>query len=247
MTTESPSSGRSDFPSTIKREVLDHDISRITFHLRRLGNNVEEQTERATYALQQRDTALANKVIAQDEHINELRYTVEQDCLDAIATQQPVARDLRRVIAAMHMAVELERMGDHACGIANIAIQLGDQLEPHIEPLLDIPRMQVIVCDMTRQAIEAFVSRDTALARRIEARDAEIDALYVQSLRILLTHMMEDTQKVSEATYLLWAAHNLERIGDRATNLCERVVFAEEGDLGDYKRETHKEDGQGGA
>jgi phosphate transport system protein len=225
----------SELPSTVKRTALDHDISTIKFNLRRIGRSVEEQTESAVFALQQHDLALAARVIQADDHINELRYLIERECLDTIAMQQPTARDLRRIIAAQHMAVELERMADHAAGIADIALRMGAQ--PLVEPGPDIPRMQVIVCGMVREAIQAFVDPDIELAHAVLAQDQEVDQLYVQTLRVLLTYMMQDSQMIADATYLLWVAHNLERIGDRATNLCERVLFAEGGELGDYRPE----------
>ena len=126
-------------------------------------------------------------------------------------------------------------MPDHASGIATIAVRIGD--EPLIKPLIDIPRMQEIACDMIHQALDAFVRLDAEHAKVVAVRDDEVDALYNQILRELLTFMMQDPKTISQATYLLWVAHNLERIGDRVTNLCERVIFAATGELGDYKPE----------
>ena len=215
------------------RTLLDHSLSAINFDLRRIAGRVEEQIEGAVRALQERNPTLARRVIELDQPINDLRYKVEKQCLLVIATQQPTARDLRHIIAAIHIAGELERMADHGAGIAGITLRMSDQSPLHT--VVDIPRMKDIACNMLHQALAAFVGRDAGLARRTAARDDELDALYVQSLRLLLTYMMQDPAAVVPATYLLWTAHNLERIGDRVTNICERVVFMAEGVLDDYK------------
>ncbi|MCS7054783.1 MAG: phosphate signaling complex protein PhoU [Thermoflexales bacterium] len=212
------------------RTTLDRNISAIIFELRRIAGRVEEQIEGAVRALQERNVLLAHRVVELDQPINALRYKVEELCQLTIATQQPTAHDLRLIIAAIHVAGELERMADHAAGIANIALRLGDQ--PALQTLVDIPRMKANACDMLRQGFAAFVEGNVALAHRIMAQDDALDAMYVQSLRVLLTYMMQDPAAVPDATYLLWVAHNLERIGDRAVNLCERAIFAVEGLLG---------------
>jgi phosphate transport system protein len=219
--------------TTRTRTLLDHDLRVVRDDVLRMGSLVEEQTERAVRALKERDVSLAHHVVESDERVNELRYKIEDECLRTMATQQPAARDLRTIIAAMHMAVEMERMADHATGIASICIRMGD--EPLIKPLVDIPRMQVAVNAMLHEALDAYIKLDADLARKVTEKDDEVDALYQQILRELLTYMMQDPKTISGATYLLWVAHNLERIGDRVTNLCERVIFAATGELGDYK------------
>jgi phosphate transport system protein len=208
-------------------------MDRIRSDVLRIGSFIEEQVERSVRALNQHDLSLAHQVIESDVLINDLRYRVEAETLRTLATQQPTARDLRQVIAAAHMAIEMERMADHARGIALIAIRIGD--EPHIKPLIDIRRMQEITCEMIHDALDAFVHLDVAHAKAVAERDDEVDALYNQVLRELLTFMMQDPRTVTQATYLLWVAHNLERIADRVTNVCERVIFAATGELGDYK------------
>lgn len=213
------------------RSRLDHSLSAIDFDLRRIAGRVEEQIEGATRALQERNPALAHRVVELDQPINALRYKVEALCQAAIARHQPTARDLRRIMAAIHIAGELERMADHAAGIANIALRTSDH--PALQTLVDVPRMKEIACDMLRQGFAAFIRRDPALARRVMAQDDALDAMYVQSLRVFLTYMMQDPTVTPDATYLLWAAHNLERIGDRAVNICERAIFAEEGMIGE--------------
>lgn len=215
------------------RPLLDRDINLIRNDILRLGSLVEDQIRRAVQALRERNVNLAQFVVDSDGRVNELRYKIEHDCLGVIARQQPTATDLRVVVAASHMAAELERMADHASGIGEIVVRIGG--EPPVKPLIDIPRMSDIVCGMTHRALDAFVAMDAGLAREIVARDDEVDQLYTQVLRELITYMMADDKLIPRATYLLWVAHNLERIGDRATNLCERVIFATTGTLADYK------------
>jgi phosphate transport system protein len=215
------------------RTALDHSMDDVRNDVLRMGAFIEQQVANAVLALKARDLSLAHQVIAGDERINALRYQVENETLRTIATQQPTARDLRQIIAGAHMAIELERMADHASGIASIAVRIGD--EPLIKPLVDIPRMQEIVCDMIHDVLGCFVQLDSDCARAVAERDDDVDALYAQILRELLTYMMADSKNIQQATYLLWVAHNLERIGDRATNLSERVIFAATGELGDYK------------
>lgn len=217
---------------TQTRSVLDHSIDEIRNDLLRMGSFIESQVERAVLALKTRNAALAHEVIESDRLINDLRYKIEAKCLGTIATQQPTARDLRYIVAAIHMDVELERMADHASGIASIALRIGD--EPLVKPLIDIPHMQEIACEMIHAALDAFIKMDVDAAKAAADRDQEVDDLYVQVLRELLTFMMQDSKTIPQCTYLLWVAHNLERIADRATNLCERVIFAATAELGDY-------------
>lgn len=219
-------------PSRV-RSVLDHSIDEIRNDILRMGSFIGEQIADAVRALKERNLSLAHQVVESDQRVNELRYRVESECVRTIATQQPAAKDLRCIIAAIHMAGELERIADHASGIASIAIRIGD--EPLIKPLIDIPRMQEIACEMVHDALDAFVQMDAEAAKAVAARDQEVDELYVQILRELLTFMMQDPKTIAQSTYLLWVAHNLERIADRATNLCERVIFAVTAELGDYK------------
>jgi phosphate transport system protein len=215
------------------RAVLDRDLHLVRDDILRMGSLVNEQLALAVKALAERNQTMAHQVISADERINELRYKIENECLTTIARQQPAAADLRYIITAMHMAVELERMADHASGIAGIVIRMGD--EPLLKPLIDIPRMQSVTGEMLDQALDAFVKMDADQARAVVARDDEVDGLYNQVLRELLTYMAQDKKAITRAMYLLWIAHNLERTADRVTNLCERVIFAATGELGDYK------------
>lgn len=221
--------------SLTTRSLLDRDIQMIRDDILRLGSLVEEQTERAVKALRDRNLDLARQVSSVDERVNELRYKIEDECLTTIARHQPAAGDLRLIVASMHMAVEMERMADHAVGIANIVVHMGS--EPLLKPLIDIPRMQVAACAMLHRALDAYVRSDIILARDVIQQDEEVDALYNQVLRELLTYMIQDPKTTTRATYLLWVAHNLERTADRVTNLCERILFAVTGKLGDFKAE----------
>jgi len=216
--------------STIRR-TLDREENQIKDDILRLGSLVETAIERSVTALKQRDGALAQQIIDEDQVINQLRFQIEEECLTVIATQQPAASDLRATIAATHVAVELERMADHATGIANITLRMLDQ--PLLKPLIDVPLMANIAREMIRGALEAFIRHDAELARQVAMRDDEVDALYQQVFRELLTYMLEDPKNISRATYLLWVAHNIERIADRATNLCERAIFISTGQLAD--------------
>jgi len=215
------------------RSMLDHNIDEIRNDILRMGSFIGEQIANAVQALRKRDLSLAHQVVESDQRINALRYRVELQSVQTIATQQPTARDLRYIIAAIHIAGELERIADHASGIASITIRIGD--EPLVKPLIDIPRMQEIACEMLRDALDAFVQMDAEAAKAVAVRDEEVDELYVQVLRELLTYMMQDQKTITQSTYLLWVAHNLERIADRAINVCERVIFAATAELGDYK------------
>ena len=213
------------------RSTLDRELHAVSDDILRLGSMVEMAIERSVAALKQRDMKMAQQVIDDDQTVNKLRFQIEEECLKLIATQQPAASDLRAIIAATHVAVDLERIGDHCTGIAAITIRMQDQ--PLLKPSIDLPLMATIAKEMTHSALDAFVRRDAELARQIVKRDDDIDQLYQQIFRELLTYMLEDPKNISRATFLLWAGHNLERIGDRATNVCERSIFISTGQLGD--------------
>ncbi|MFQ6030131.1 MAG: phosphate signaling complex protein PhoU, partial [Dehalococcoidia bacterium] len=178
---------------------------------------------RAVEALKERDLEESQQVVYEDDIIDQKRYEIEDRCIDLIATQQPMARDLRAIIALLHITVELERMGDYAEGIGKISILMGEQ--PPLKPLIDIPRMAEKSTEMLRESIEALVDRDVIKANKVLQDDDEVDALYDQVYRELLLFMIQDPHSIQRATYLLWAAHDLERIADRATNIAERVIF----------------------
>lgn len=202
-----------------------------------MASMTNKAIDNAVTALARRDVRLAEQVIASDRAINEHRWRTEEQALLVIATQAPMARDLRMIAAVIHIVTDLERMADHAAGIAKIALQTAEQAP--LKPLVDIPRMSEIARTMLHDAITAFIDDDQAAARAIVARDDEVDALYEQIYRELLTFMLADPKTIDQATHLLWAAHNLERIADRVTNICERVVFAATGQLEELAVSTY--------
>lgn len=205
------------------RQDFDQHLQTLQDELLVLGSMVEEAISRSTDALKNRNLALARQVITDDHNINQKRYDIEEMCVELIATQQPLARDLRMIIAVLNMIVDLERIGDHAEGNAKIAILIGDE-EP-LKPYVDIPRMAEKTNEMLREALDAFIERDADMARRVMNKDDEVDNLYDQVFRELLTYMAEDPKTISRATRLVWVAHNLERSADRVTNICERTIF----------------------
>jgi phosphate transport system protein len=196
---------------------------------------VENAITESVETLRKRDLEGARRVIANDRLINEKRFQIEAETLTVIATQQPIASDLRVLASTLEIAAELERMGDYAKGIANINLMLGEQ--PHIKPLVDIPRMAVKARDMLHRALEAFIKRDTQLAHAIPAEDDEVDALYNQVYRELITFILTDPRLIEQANYLLWVAHNLERAADRVTNICERTVFTATGEMAEIGKD----------
>ena len=199
-----------------------------------LGSMVEKAVLRSVDALRNRDTATARIIEAEDVLINKKRFEIEEASLMLIATQQPMASDLRRLAAVLQIVTDLERMGDYASGIARICIDIGDQ--PHIKPLIDIPRMAEKSVSMLRRSLDAFVERDVAAAESIAREDDEVDDLYQQVYRELLTIMLANPRTIDQATRLLWAAHNLERVADRVQNICERVVFVVTGRMQELSR-----------
>ncbi len=202
---------------------FDHDLKQLQDGLLELGSMVEKAVIRSVDSLKRRDLALARTVVEEDKLINAKRFAIEERCLKLLATQQPMAQDLRIIVAVLHTTVDLERMGDHAEGIARVSIRIGD--DPLIKPLIDIPRMMDLAVSMLRRALDAFIHRDTAAATRVCNDDDEIDNLNDQIYRELLTYMLQDPRKIAQATYLTWVAHNLERIADRSTNIAEQAVF----------------------
>ena len=188
-----------------------------------LGSIVSKALLRSIDALRNRDLELAHQIIADDQKINDKRFEIEEKCIGIIATQQPMASDLRIIIAILNITTEIERIGDYAVGIARIVIMIGD--EPPLKPLIDIPRMAEQTVDMLRRSLDAFINRDAEAAKKISSEDDLVDHLYDQVFRELLIFMAEDPKTITRATRLMWTAHNLERAADRVTNICERVVF----------------------
>ena len=221
--------------STIhQRAALDDGIASLQTELRQIASLVDLAIERAVAALERLDQDIATQVIAEDRAINALRYRLEDRAIHLIATPQPIAGDLRLVVAALMVVSELERMGDYAAGIARV-VQLHDGM-PLLKPLVDVPVMSRTVRSMLRDAVDAFIRRDAEAARRVSARDDDIDALYRAVYEELVGYMEHDVKNVERATWLIWVAHNLERVGDRIQNICERTVYEVTGTMHELNR-----------
>ena len=206
------------------REKFEHDLRGLQNQIMELGAMAERAIGESVQTLKNHDIAHARAIIEADKLINEKRYSIEAEALTLISTQQPMAGDLRMLAAILEIASELERMADYAKGIANIAVMIGS--EGFIKPLVDIPRMAVKAGDMLHRSLEAFIRQDVESARAIPKEDAEVDALYEQTYRELITYITADPKAIDQATRLTWAAHNLERVADRVGNICERIVFS---------------------
>ena len=211
------------------RGDFDRSLTALQDDLLTLGSMVEKAIARSIDSLKNRDLELSRQVVLDDDLIDKKRFAIEEECVELIAMQQPMAGDLRILIAVLHIAVELERMGDYAEGIGKISIMMGS--EPPLKPLIDIPRMAEKSMDMLRRSLDSLVHRDAEAALRVCNDDDEVDALYEQVYRELLMFMLQDPKTVQRATHLLWVAHDLERIADRATNVAERVIFLVTGKL----------------
>jgi phosphate transport system protein len=211
------------------RKTFETEIRQLKDDLLLLGSMVEQQTLDAVEALKKRDLEAARHIYAADAKINEKRFAIENQVMILIATQQPMAHDLRLLASILEIAGELERMGDYAKGIATVNIRMSDQ--PLLKPLIDIPRMAQIASSMLHRALTAFINEDAEAARAIPSEDDEVDALYNQVYRELMTFVMQDPKTIDRANYLLWAAHNLERMADRVTNICERTIFIVTGEI----------------
>jgi len=220
------------------RETFQRSLRELQESVLAMGSMVSQAIERSTQAMKSRDLRLAQAVITDDAAINEERFRIEEQALLLIATQAPMAGDLRRLAAVLNIITDLERMADHAAGNARITILIG--AEAPLKPLIDIPRMADLCRELLQAALDAFVAADAESAYRLAYRDDEVDQLYDQVYRELLTFMMADPGTINRATHLLWAAHNLERIADRVTNICERVVFLSTGRMEEIKSQTER-------
>ena len=206
------------------REKFEHDLHRLQDEVIALGAMAERAVAESVDALKKHDVEHARRIMDGDKSVNERRYAIEEETLTLIATQQPMAGDLRTLAAIMETATELERIADYAKGIANIAVMIGE--EGFVKPLEDIPLMATKACDMLHRALEAFLRQDVEAARAIPREDTEVDTLYSRTYRELVTIIMADPSVTDQATRLTWVAHNLERVADRVGNICERVVFS---------------------
>jgi phosphate transport system protein len=216
------------------RRVFEEQINELLEDLIEMGQMVADSIDRAIQALAKQDVDLAQQVIDFDDEINAVQHDIDEKCLVLIATQQPMASDLRAILAVSNIAAELERIGDYSEGIARLAIKLAGQ--PLLKPLIDIPRMAEEGRRMLMGSLEAFARQDPETAAQIGKADDIVDALYDQVYRELLVFMMQDPRTITQATYLIWIAHNLERIADRTTNIAERVIFMDSGKIVDLNR-----------
>jgi phosphate transport system protein len=211
------------------RETYKKKLEEIQDDILFMGSMVEKAILRSMEALKERDLVKAQQIIDEDANINKKRFDIEEKCIQLIATQQPMAGDLRIIISVLNVISELERIGDHAEGTAKVALLIGN--EPPLKPLVDLPRMAQKTADMLRRSMDAFIHHDIEAAKQIAAEDDDIDELYNQVFRELLSFMAEDPKTITRATRLIWVAHNLERSADRVTNICERIMFVVTGKM----------------
>jgi phosphate transport system protein len=213
----------------VTRETFDRNLHKLMDEVLVLGSMVEQAVLRSVDALQRRDVNAAEEIIRSDQKINEKRYAIEAETLTLIATQQPMARDLRLLAAVFEITTELERMGDYAKGISRINLMMGDEMVTGVGA--DLQRMAECGLDMLHRALSAFIARDGDTAREIPKDDDQVDTLYNHIYRELMQEMISDPSCIDHVNYLVWAAHNLERLADRVTNICERIVFITTGEM----------------
>lgn len=215
------------------RKTFESEIQQVKDEVLLLGSMVEHAIIGSVEALKKRDIKAAEKIIVEDREINKKRFAIENQLMVLIATQQPMAHDLRLLASTMEIISELERMGDYAKGIANINIRMGE--ESLLKPLIDVPRMAQKGADMLHRALTAFVNEDVEAAKAIPIEDDEVDALYNQIYHELMLIIIQDPRSIERANWLLWVGHNLERVADRVTNICERTIFIATGEFGEIK------------
>lgn len=209
------------------RGVLESELEEISDDLTQMGGLVERAILRSVEALSDQDVELAQQIIEEDERINQLRFEIESKCFTVLATQQPVARDLRAIVTALNIITDLERMGDHAKGIGQLVIRMqGEDLFLSLDKML---AMAETVRDMVRASLEAFVEQDIDRARRLFEMDDQVDHMYREIFESAIRDMISRKHSVRTGMHLLFAAHNMERIGDRVTNISERIIFMSTG------------------
>ena len=211
------------------RAIFEQHLQELKQDVLELGSMVEKAIHHSVDGLKRRDIEASQLLMHDDMYVNEKRFEIEEKCIHVLATQQPMAVDLRFIIAVLHIIVDLERMGDHAVGVARINVRMGN--EPLLKPLIDIPRMADKATEMLRRSLQAFIDSDVEEAKRICVEDDIVDDLNDQVFQDLISYMIKDPGTTERATLLIWAAHNLERIADRSTNIAERVVFTVTGKM----------------
>ncbi|HRE27381.1 MAG TPA: phosphate signaling complex protein PhoU [Anaerolineales bacterium] len=215
--------------TTSHRLHFDQELHELQDNLLRMASLVDSAIARALQSLNEQDLDLARQIAIDDARINEIRFKIEEQCLLLIAREQPVATDLRAIVAALSIAGEIERMGDHAAGIAKTVLRMGSQAP--IMPLVDLNRMADESRSMLRTSLDSCVKRDSEVAQSVAWRDDVIDGLYQDVFRQIVGLIAEDPTITARAMYLLFAGHNLERIGDRCVNIAERVIFINSGTM----------------
>ena len=211
--------------------LIQESLTDLQIKLNEMAEMVVESINGSVESLVEKDVERAKQIKKEDKNINNIRWDIEEDCIHLIATQQPVASDLRELIALLNIITELERIGDYAAGIAKITMRIGD--EKHVKSLIDIPRMKEIAVDMVENSMKAYINCDAKSARMIHSQDDDIDDLYKQIYRELISYMIENPANTTQCTYLVWVAHNIERMGDRVTNICERIIYHATGERAD--------------
>jgi phosphate transport system protein len=215
------------------RKNFETEIQQLKDELLVLGSMVEQQILGSVEALKKRNVDAARRIQETDLQVNAKRYAIEEQVMIVIATQQPMAHDLRLLASILEVSGELERMGDYAKGIATVNIRMGDQ--PLLKPLIDIPRMAQIGADMLHRSLTAFIAEDVEAAHIIPQEDDSVDQLYTQIYHELMMFVIQDPKTIERANWLLWVAHNLERVADRVTNICERTIFVATGEMKEIK------------
>jgi len=205
------------------REAYHKALRELEADLMQMSSMAGAALKDAMQALAKRDIETSKRIVRNDVLINRKRFEIEEKCILLIATQQPMAVDLRVLTSIINVITDIERIGDHAEGIAKISVSIGDA--PLVKPLIDMPRMADMAGSMLKRCMEAFIARDVEAAKKICNEDDDVDALYDAIYNELVMMMVRDPKIIKDATYLIWGAHNLERIADRVTNIAERVVY----------------------
>ena len=222
----------------MSRDNLLLHIHQVQDELLLMGSMVEQATIKSIECLKKKDIEGAKAIYNADVVINEKRYAIENSILILIATQQPLAHDLRLLAALLEISAEIERMGDYAKGIAKVVVKLGDMDIPL--PLKEIEEMASLAVDMFHRALTAFINEDPLSARKIPAEDDKIDELYKKVQKAVVKEMVKEAKIIDSVNLFMWVAHNLERMADRVSNICERTVFVATGELGELEVEKKR-------
>lgn len=211
----------------MNRTHFEKELEDLHYDILKMGGLVEEAIGNSILSLTNHDTELAQNVIDKDDIIDEKEVEIDNRCSRIIVTQQPLAKDLRIVLTGLKIDTDLERMADHAVDIAKTTLRIADQT--YIKPLIDIPRMSDVVREMVKLSLDSYVNQDVELAKTIKQKDDIVDGLYKQIFRELMTYMIEDPKNINQAAQFMFVARYLERIADHATNICEWVIYLDNG------------------